>query len=101
MEGPEDETTTDSEVEEIMTQSKTHNGTDDGEHKNCVDKQHLAKVLELHNNGVVMGDFAWQKQMRPDEIVLSAFVVQGIGEIKVPVSHEVGLVYPIVFINLE
>ena len=52
-------------------------------------KEHLAKVIESYYNGTSLVDFAWEKQMEANKFDLSAFEVEGLGEIKVPVSLEV------------
>lgn len=57
--------------------------------KSLVDKELLSKAIELYYKDKTSTDFAWGKQMQADELAFSSFVVEELGEIKIPVSLKV------------
>ncbi len=67
----------------------SHPNVTNSKSKSLVDKELLAKAIELYCQEKTLEGFAWGKQMQADELAFSSFEIEELGEIKIPVSQKV------------
>ena len=56
-------------------------------------KKHLSKAIESYYKGTTAVDFAWEKQIEANKFGFTAFEVEELGEIKIPLSSEVAFAF--------
>ena len=61
----------------------------------CVDKRLLAKAVELGNDKQLLS-YSYGKQLLPKDVMLHAIKVADLGDIPIPVSIEVNMVFCVI-----